>query len=231
MSTKQKLKKIVSNTESTRKNASIYEDRDYGLIFEFVTDFLKNFKTISNKSSSLAKNKSLLDLIKKLESELNSLIVSEHFLSDRPKVNVWSSDYHLEEDDYDSERDTKFSNLREKTKVDFITRNELLIMNIVDKMVRLDMDEFVRLNGMEILLFLFEKHKCNEQFLNSIGNCLCLISLDPTKKTLFLQSGWLKRLNQCCNSNFFDEKLEKESKSLRDNIKMIRELIGHKVDY
>jgi hypothetical protein len=231
MSTKQKLRKIVPNTESTRKNVSIYDDPDYGLIFEFVTGFLKNFKTISNKGSSLAKNKSLLDLIKKLEGELNSLIVSEHFLSDRPKVNVWSSDYLLEEDDYDTEGDTKSSNLREKTKVDFITRNELLIMDIVSKLVQLDSDKFCEINGMEILLFLFEKHKYNEQYLNSIGNCLCLISLDPTKKTLFLQSGWLKRLSQCCNSNFYDEKLEKESKSFRDNIKMIRELIGHKVNY
>lgn len=183
LSTKQKLKKIVYSSDSIkRKNVSIYEDRDYGLIFEFATNFLKNFTAYSNKnlksknSKKFFSNKTLLDLTSKLQSELNSLIVSEHFLSDRPNVDVWSTDFIADDVD-DNEGDTKFSNLKEKMKSDFIVRNELLILNMVDKMVKLDVDEFVSLNGMEILLFLFEKHKYEENFLNVIGNCLCLISL------------------------------------------------------
>lgn len=183
VSTKQKLRKIVNNSDKSKnKKNSIYEDRDYGLIFEFVTDFLKNFTEVSNKNSkkknykNFFKNKSLLDLINKLQNELNSLIFSEQFLTDRLNLNL-STDFIIDDDVYGIEGDTKFLNLKEKAKYDFISRNELLILNIVDKMVKLDTEEFVSLNGMEILLLLFEKHKYDEVFLNVIGNCLCLISL------------------------------------------------------
>ncbi len=53
--------------------------------------------------------------------------------------------------------------------------------------------------------------------------------LDPTKKSLFVQSGWVKRLNELCNLNISDEEFEKKPKSFRESTKMIRELIGHKV--
>ena len=256
VSTRQKLKKILpAPMQAKQRNVSIYEDRDYGLTFEVVDGLVKNFgvesaKTANKHSKTLKKfyaNKSLHEMCAKLQNELNSLIVSEHFLVDRPKVNVWSSydvglDEDLDESDYEESsnvKDTvtatkttkKMHDLKQKVKSDFIERNELLILNLADKMCKLDVDEFVRLNGMEILLFLYEKYKYDEYFLNVIGNCLCLISLDTTRRTLFIQSGWLKRLNQMCNTSG-DEVAslpEHVSKKARENILMIREMIAHKV--
>ena len=241
LSTKHKLKRILPTSSnaslSSHTHASIYQDPDYGLVFEFVDSFLKSFAAQSiraSQSKSLKRfytNKTLRELIAKVQSELNSLIVSEHFLVDRPKINVWSNDFLLD-DEADREslhQDATVSDLKRKLKYEFVARNEQLILTIVDQMCKLDADEFVKLNGLEMLLFLFEKHKYEESFLTVISNCLSLISLDASKRSLFVQSGWLKRLHQLCTP-CHEKGMERESKTSRDNINMIRELIGHKVD-
>ena len=172
----------------------------------------QNKKSSTNKPTAYSNNKDLVELLERFRTELNSLIVSEYFLN-QASINIWSphteSDYLAEvsgssapllnmrsesrDDDDESEEEKearkKVSSLKEKIKNDFIHRNEMLMLSIVDKMVRLDLHEFVRLGGLELLLLLYEKHKHDEYYLNIIGNCLCLISLEAKYKILFAQSG------------------------------------------
>ena len=245
------------NAKSANKPKSIYDDVDYALIFEFYNSFVKEFgasekelklkPTKENKSllKRFYSNKDIHGFISKLNSEVSSLIVAEYLITDRPKINVWSADAdilldELEEEaveqlvsDIEAELDMSqedikdIKNLKQKSKFEFITRNESLILNLLDTMVRLEPSEFVKLKCMETLLLIYEKHKYNETYLNKIGNCLSLVSLDPSNRRLFVQSGWLKRLNQMCNASYISQM--GTSKKMQENINLIRELIGHRV--
>lgn len=168
----------------------------------------------SSSSSSLLGKKDFLNLVERLRNEINSLIVSEYFLNQASNVNIWSDSPDLSvTEDVDETSSTpptttssttttanqtdleakatlrKVRSLKEKIKRDFIERNESLLVSIVDTMCRLDLHEFVKLGGLELLLLIYEKHKSSERFLNIIGNCLCLVSLEPKYTSLFVQSG------------------------------------------
>lgn len=109
--------------------------------------------------------------------------------------------------------------------MEFIEKNELLLMDILEKSCEIDPEEFVlNLNGMELLLLLYEKHKTEEVYLTKIGDSLCRISLIPKFRSLFVQSGWLRRLNQMSIVTRDD---------MRDNLSLslIRQLISHKIIY
>ena len=126
----------------------------------------------------------------------------------------------------DSGSDTvKLNKLKQKSKDEFIERNELLIMNLAEKIAKTDTKKFIKMNGLELLMLLYEKHKTKVNYLNSIGNCLCLISLDPKNHRLFIQSGWLKRLNQMS----FKEKNIDETDDKNGELNLLRELLSHKI--
>lgn len=199
------------------------EDLDYGLIFEFFNNYLPEL------SKKFKKKSSINTLITRLNTDINSLLISDYFISERSKLNNWSTDvddlnvYDLEWDISGSVSDSfKLNDLKNKFKSEFIERNELNIMILVEKLAKLDIEKFVEMNGLELLIFLYEKHKFDETYLNSIGNCLCLISLNPENRRLFIQSGWLKRLNEMSkrNNNIYKE---------NQQIKLVHELISHKI--
>lgn len=96
-------------------------------------------------------------------------------------------------------------------------------MNIIEKMVHISLDKFIQLGGLELMLLIFEKQKLNESFLVSIGNCLSLISTKAEYRRLFVESGWLKRLNQMCYPDLNSKQQEYQ------NIQLVQELIAHKV--
>lgn len=170
---------------------SIHDDPDYALLLEFNSNIAERILANRKKPSSF-NNKDLLSLIERFRTDINSLIVSEYFLN-QATINIWteSGDYLTEDEDSDEDKETarKVSTLKEKIKREFVHRNELLLLSIVDTMVRLDLNEFVQLGGLELLLLLYEKHKDDENYVNVIGNCLCLISLEPKYRSLFVQSG------------------------------------------
>lgn len=110
-STRQKLKYLKSSLDRS-KSSSIYEDPDYAILFEFYNNFCE--KSLS---------KDILDLINKFKNEMNNLIVSEYFIKQRPKQNIWSSsesDYLLDDmdeetfDDLISDTNLKANSLKQK---------------------------------------------------------------------------------------------------------------------
>jgi hypothetical protein len=205
-----KLGKVVradssETTLSPQSSSNVYDDLDYGLIFEFQKNFIAGFKEKANQVKkekrpsrnvdSFYKDKDLLGLINKFDAELNSFLVS-NMIKDVPRLNVWSNN---ETDSVQENEDTDKS-MEERAKCEFVERYERFIMSIADKMARLNIHEFVRLGGMELLLLLYEKRKWQDDFVIPIGNCLCLASLRPEFKHLFVESGWLKRLNIMCKN-------------------------------
>jgi hypothetical protein len=115
--------------------------------------------------------------------------------------------------------------LSERQKQELIKRYELFVLRVVDLMSKLSIDDFIQLGGMEFLLLFYEKHKLDEsnqkeveEFLVPIGNSLGLASLQPDKyKSLFVQSGWLKRLNEMCK--------------LESKYRAVSEMIAHRILY
>lgn len=170
----------ASDSSPTRQETtSIYDDIDYALILEFHDKFSG---ILLDTKHEYTKNKTINLLLNKLKKELNALIVSEYVIKNRPKLSIWSTDdedinYTEYEDDIveinkqpvtakDAE---KLTNLKQKIKQQFVERNEALIMNLIDLMVRINVDEFVNMMGMDFLLFLYEKHKYEESYLVPIG--------------------------------------------------------------
>jgi hypothetical protein len=241
----QKIKKITTSKDLSHSSSTlplnVYDDPDYGLIFEFYNNYASQLSSKYKKKSS-----PINTLVRRLNNEINSLILSDYLISDRSKLNVWSSEYLDEydlEEEYDYNRNNnicasdiasheindkensrqKVNKLKEKLKNEFIERNELLIMRLLEKIAKQDLEEFVyQMNGLEMLLLLYEKHKYDEFYLNAIGNCLCLASLNPNNKRLFIQSGWLRRLSEMC------DKLT-ESSDTNKHLNLVRQLISHKI--
>ena len=236
-----KLNKILGRVnENVMRN--IYEDTDYALLFEFYDNFVKLFlkkedkdsknAAAKNSKSKFYSNKELINLINKLNNEINSLILSEYSVQGKAKLDVWSDTYledFLDETVRNDENSSKskIKDLKHKHKFDYIERNEQLILNIVELMTKIDLKEFINLGGMEFLLLLYEKHKYDDVYLYSIGNCLTWISLNKNYQKLFIQSGWVKRLNKMLNKKKF--KNDESTIHIPDNINLIRELIAHKI--
>ena len=111
-------------------------------------------------------------------------------------------------------------------------------------MASLDIGELVNIGGVEFLLALYEKHPRSELYLNTIGKCLCLLSLDAKRHHLFVVSGWLKRLHHMLhsasadtNAATADADADANAGDSRDailshtenNINFVRETIAHKI--
>jgi hypothetical protein len=204
----EKLTKINRPAEKADAHSNdVYDDPDYSLLFEFHNNFIVEFKARAkqvkkDKSTELFfKDKDLLTLVNKFNADLTAFIVSD-LIKDLPRPNVWSSnesdaDLGEEAEDVESAKRSEKSML-ERRKYEFIESYEQLILSIADKMARLNIHEFVKLGGLELLLLLYEKHKWGDEFVISISNCLCLASLQSQYSDLFVESGWLKRLNSMC---------------------------------
>jgi hypothetical protein len=94
------ISKLIKMRNQVAINASIFDDSDYFLLFEFYNNFAK--KLIANKTKSkLYKDNQLTRLIEKFNKEMSQLIVNEHLTKDRPKLNVWSNDSDFELDELD----------------------------------------------------------------------------------------------------------------------------------
>jgi hypothetical protein len=112
---------------------------------------------------------------------------------------------------------------------DFVYKNELLMLTILQELVTIDPNQFIQRNGLQWLLLLFEKNRNDEVFLNGISNCLTTISMFNNNESilkLFIQSGWLRRLNEMVNE------MRHSTIDLTDkdkNVKLIRQLTGHRV--
>ena len=225
--TVQKLKK----SKAKKCSANLYEDPDYALIFEFFNHLAAPIEQKYKKHVS-----PINSMLKRLSDEINSLVSSEYLVSERVKFNVWSSTEDLNEFDFEEEEEylyekasidkhedsVRVNSLKQKLKNEFIERNELLIMKLIEKLASLDAQQLVQINGLEMLLLIYEKHKHDEKYVNSIGNCLSLISLNPDNRRLFIQSGWLKRLNEMYN------KLDSHEPD-KQSLNLQRELIAHKI--
>ena len=126
----------------------------------------------------------------------------------------------------------------------FVERNERLLLHILERMASLDIGELVNIGGVEFLLALYEKHPRSELYLNTIGKCLCLLSLDAKRHHLFVVSGWLKRLHHMLhsasadtNAATADADADANAGDSRDailshtenNINFVRETIAHKI--
>lgn len=215
--TKQKLDKM----NRTKKPSSIFDDPDYFILFEFQ----KMFCLVNSKFD--AKN------FKKFNNQLKSLTISEYVM-DRSKLKFWSDDLEnlldeLDDDDLNefldlpsgASKKEKIRTIKQKIKIEFISKNEDLIFELVDRMIRINEEEFLRLGGMEFLLLLYEKHKNDNIYVPIIGNCLNTLSLNLNNRRLFVESGWLQRIHEM-RSNL-NENLNK--------LGITKELIAHKILY
>ena len=228
----EKIRKL-KNTDDNEGDLSeqkdftnVYDDPAYSLLFEFHHKFISNFKQNAKKGKNdkqnemFYTNKNLNEFIRRLDSDVNALLVSG-LIIDMYKLSEWSSidieellgqERTYKENDSDSSRHTT---LKERMKFEIVERYEIFLMKIIDKMARLDI---VNLGGMELLLLFYEKHKNDEAYMITIGNCLCLASLHSQFKALFIQSGWLKRLNEMCKNT-----------GPNPQTNLTKELIAHKI--
>lgn len=215
--TRQKLDKMNSN----KKPSSIFDDPDYFILFEFQ----KIFCTQNSKFDS--------KIFKKINNQIKSLTISEYVMK-RSNINFWSNDLEYLLDELDDEnlneilevqdeksQNDKIKTLKYKIKSEFIKKNEALIFELVDQMVQTDVNEFLRMGGMEFLLLLFEKYKNDEIYLHIIGNILNMISLESTNRRLFVESGWLKRVHEM-RTNVLEN---------QDKLGITKELMAHKILY
>ena len=215
----------LNNNQDPNEPINIFEQVDYGLIFEFLNKIIPKIR-----NGSMGSDKNIAGLVGRFESDVNSYVLSEYSIPDRPNLNIWSADgldVNLEYLEEEKAKDS-FNNLKQKLKLEFIRRNDLAIVKILEKIVQLSKEEFISIDGLETLILLFEKYKYDEEFLKSIGNCLCLISEDIQYRKLFVQSGWLRRINQMCKKDFYTSD-KKSDFNEHDNIDLIAELIAHKL--
>ncbi|RMZ94486.1 hypothetical protein BpHYR1_038581 [Brachionus plicatilis] len=203
--TRQKLEKM----NCTRRPSSIFEDPDYFILFEFQRTFCS-----------------------KINDQLKSLAISD-YVANRTKINVWWDDLEnllddLDDDDFNeileipsakSSKLDKIKSFKQKMKSEFVEKNEARIFELVDRMVRMDADEFLRLGGIEFLLLLYEKYKHDDIYVQMIGNCLNVFSLESKNRRLFVESGWLKRVHEM-RSNLNEN---------QDKLEITKELIAHKI--
>jgi hypothetical protein len=130
-------------------------DLDYGLIFEFYEHYAPG---ITNKYT---KKSPIKTLITRLNSDIKSHEISHYFISDKLNTNVWSTDDGLNTYDFDehNEEYTKLDELKRKFESEFVSGTERMIMTLVEELAKTNTKQFVEMNGLELLILLYEKHK------------------------------------------------------------------------
>ena len=192
-----KFKKKFNNNaqiqlDDTNQEA-LADDADFNFIFYFYESKIKNF--ISNNNDVNSEN--LKYYSKKFISTLNALITHDYKLKNR--YTILNDPTFLHDDGLVENKyflvDNKQINL---TKKEFLMKLEYLILQILDCFSLISDSDFVKIGGMDLLLILYERHKFNLDFMIPIFDILSKLSLqsEKTKITLFVKSGWIKRIHE-----------------------------------
>lgn len=123
-------------------------------------------------------------MITRLNSDIKSHEISEYFISDKLKVNVWSTDDGLNTYDFDEHSDyIKQDDLKRKFTSEFIKATEQMIMTLVEELAKTNTKQFVEMNGLELLILLYEKHKF--EVTNFDGYCY------RARGSIYRQKNWV----------------------------------------
>lgn len=200
---------------STHKK-SIDNDDEFNFIFDFCIKKLNNLNAYIKKINDLK----LKFYLKKFYATINELLMQDYkfkgsyhqlglndlFLHDIDGNDLLSN-IHVSDSASSisgSSSDGKAKIIKDEnidahklTKKEYLLKLEYIILQILDSYVKYDQNEFIKFGGLDMLLILYEKNKLNDEFLIPIFDILSIItSSNHDCFSLFIQSGWLKRIHE-----------------------------------